>query len=263
MKMRLWIWDRSADRLVDRLAGTPGVRPAGRLAPGAGLGGLILGAFLVGVFLTGAALAGDRDGDVSGMARVVDGDTLDIAGTRVRLEGIDAPESAQKCRSAWWPGRWRCGLAAERALKRLVRGQTVRCLRQGVDKYRRLIGVCYVNGKDINAEMVRLGYAWAFTKYSTSYVAEEATARAARRGIWWAKTEPAWEYRATRWAANEQVAPDGCAIKGNITKSGRIYHMPWSPWYDKVRIDEDDGERWFCSEADAEAAGWRAVAGGA
>ena len=118
-----------------------------------------------------------------------------------------------------------------------------------------------MNGRDINAEMVRLGFAWAFTKYSTSYVEEEEMARSAKRGIWRAKTEPAWEYRAEKWAATEQEAPEGCAIKGNITKTGRIYHMPWSPWYSKVRIDEAKGERWFCSEA--QAAGWRAVAGGA
>ncbi len=57
------------------------------------------------------------------------------------------------------------------------------------------------------------------------------------------------------------AAPDGCVIKGAVTKNGRIYHMPWSPWYDKVRIDDDPAKRgerrWFCSEAEAEAAGWR------
>ena len=50
---------------------------------------------------------------------------------------------------------------------------------------------------------------------------------------------------------------DGCAIKGNVTRNGRIYHMPWSPWYGQVTIDETQGKRWFCSETEAMAAGWR------
>jgi hypothetical protein len=58
----------------------------------------------------------------------------------------------------------------------------------------------------------------------------------------------------------DQAAVSGdCPIKGNITSSGHIYHMPWSPWYEKVRIDTAKGERWFCSEREALAAGWRPV----
>jgi hypothetical protein len=62
---------------------------------------------------------------------------------------------------------------------------------------------------------------------------------------------------AGRWAAAEPSAPEGCAIKGNVTSNGRIYHMPWSPWYAKVRIEPAKGERWFCSEAEAAGAGFR------
>ena len=58
---------------------------------------------------------------------------------------------------------------------------------------------------------------------------------------------PAWEFRAKRWAAAEQQAPEGCAIKGNVTEHGRIYHMPWSPWYGQIRIEADKGKRWFCT----------------
>jgi hypothetical protein len=70
---------------------------------------------------------------------------------------------------------------------------------------------------------------------------------------------PAWEFRARRWAAAEGAAPEGCAIKGNVTRNGRIYHMPWSPWYPQTRIETDKGKRWFCTEAEALAAGWRPV----
>jgi endonuclease YncB( thermonuclease family) len=52
--------------------------------------------------------------------------------------------------------------------------------------------------------------------------------------------------------------PTGCLIKGNISQSGKIYHVPDSPSYDQTKIDESKGERWFCTETEARAAGWRA-----
>jgi endonuclease YncB( thermonuclease family) len=196
---------------------------------------------------------------LAGTARVIDGDTIELAGRHVRLEGIDAPETAQTC-GRWLIGTWPCGQAAGDALEKLIGGQTVSCDSRGLDKYGRTLGVCFVAGRDINAEMVREGYAWAFVKYSTSYVQEEAEARALHVGIWQGKAEPAWEFREHRWAGAEQAAPNGCAIKGNVTARGRIYHMPWSPWYGKIRIDEAKGKRWFCTEAEALAAGWRPAA---
>ena len=107
--------------------------------------------------------------------------------------------------------------------------------------------------------MVRQGHAWAFTKYSTSYVTEESQARAQRLGIWQGEATPPWEYRARHWAKAEPQAPQGCAIKGNVTGHGKIYHMPWSPWYAQIKMDPDKGRRWFCTEAEAVAAGWRPV----
>ena len=196
--------------------------------------------------------------DLVGAARIIDGDTIEIAGERVRLEGIDAPETAQTCGRG---GRrqWQCGRTAARVLTKLVSGQSVTCNSRGADKYGRMVGVCFVGDLDINAEMVRRGQAWAYVKYSSRYVNEEAEARAQRIGIWQGESEPAWEFRKKRWQGAEQTAPRGCAIKGNVSKRGQIYHMPWSPWYRKVRIDTAKGERWFCSEAEALAAGWRPV----
>ena len=84
--------------------------------------------------------------------------------------------------------------------------------------------------------------------------------RAPRRiGIWQGEAQPAWEYRAQRWTGAEPKAPQGCAIKGNVTANGKIYHMPWSPWYAQIKMDPDKGRRWFCTEAEALAAGWRPV----
>lgn len=193
----------------------------------------------------------------SGPARVIDGDTIELAGERIRLEGIDAPETAQSCKAADGHA-WDCGAEAIKTLKALVEGQEVTCKAKGHDKYGRTLGICQAGGKDINAEMVRSGLAWAFVRYSQTYVAEETDARAHKLGVWQSDNQPAWDFRAGRWDVADNTAPNGCAIKGNITNHGAIYHMPWSPWYAKVRIELEKGEKWFCSESEAIAAGWRA-----
>jgi endonuclease YncB( thermonuclease family) len=204
------------------------------------------------------ARAGSSPGPLVGFARVVDGDTIAVDGTSVRLEGIDAPEAGQTCKRKWL-GSWPCGAAATDALQRLLQGKTVSCEPRGLDKYGRTLATCFVGGRDVNAGLVREGFAWAFVKYSSSYVKEEAEARARGLGIWQGAAMPPWEYRAQRWTAAEPQAPQGCAIKGNVTRNGRIYHMPWSPWYGRIRMDPAKGERWFCTEAEALAAGWRPV----
>jgi endonuclease YncB( thermonuclease family) len=206
-----------------------------------------------------AARSSAGHGELTGLARVIDGDTIEIDGRHVRLEGIDAPEAAQTCGRRLF-GTWRCGTAATDALVKLTAKRRVSCESRGTDKYDRMLGICFVDDRDINAEMVREGFAWAFVKYSQSYVRQEAEARVARVGIWQGESEPAWVYREKRWAGAEQAAPKGCAIKGNVTAHGHIYHMPWSPWYGKVKIDEAKGARWFCTEAEAIAAGWRPAA---
>jgi endonuclease YncB( thermonuclease family) len=202
-----------------------------------------------GAMLPGAAA-------VEGRARVLDGDTIEIASTRIRLEGIDAPEGGQTCPRAGG-GIWRCGQEAAAELQKLIGRASVRCESRGTDTYGRTLGICFVGATDINAEMIRRGFAWAFVKYSRTYVTEEADARKRGIGIWQAPTTTAWDYRAGRWSTADNAIPGDCPIKGNITSNGRIYHMPWSPWYEKVRIDEGKGERWFCTEREALAAGWR------
>ncbi len=226
------------------------------------LSGLLAALALAGSMSVALAQSQPAPIEVRGLARVVDGDTIVIAETRVRLEGVDAPETGQTCKRAWigpFAGTWACGTAAASALAKLVENREVVCAHKGWDKYNRFLGVCAVEGRDINAEMVRAGLAWAFVKYSLAYVREEAEARDAKRGIWQAETQTAWDYRAGRWQTAEAQVPGGCAIKGNVTKHGRIYHMPWSPWYDKIKIEDVQGERWFCTEAEAVEAGWRAA----
>lgn len=196
--------------------------------------------------------------DITGIAEVIDGDTISIEGQRIRLEGIDAPELSQTCLRANG-AEIAAGRTSRRALMRAVEAEPLRCIPHGRDGYQRVIATCWAGSRNINEAMVVLGHAWAFRKYSDSYVRQEDQARLAGRGVWSADCEPAWDYRQNRWLDGASAAPDGCAIKGNISRSGKIYHMPWNAWYGRVNIDPERGERWFCSEAEAQSAGWRAA----
>lgn len=198
--------------------------------------------------------------EVSGPARVIDGDTLEVGGQVIRLDGIDAPESGQPCRAT--DGRvWNCGAEATGALGRMV-ADGVTCRGSSRDRYDRLIATCFAAGREINADLVRGGHALAFRRYSLRYVPEEVEARQARAGLWAGSFEAPWDFRRDRWDTASAASPArDCPIKGNISASGRIYHTPYSRHYDRTRIDPDRGERWFCSEAEALAAGWRAPRG--
>ena len=194
---------------------------------------------------------------LAGNAIVVDGDTIEINGVKHRLHGIDTPEAGQKCNKAGG-GTWRCGDAATKALIALTRGKDVTCDNRGLDDFQRVISVCVADDVNLNDTMVRRGYAWAFREFSDDYVSAETEARNARLGIWQAPTQTAKEFRTARWKVAKQVSPNGCPIKGNISENGRIYHAPWSPWYSRTKVSTNKGERWFCSEAEALTAGWRA-----
>lgn len=192
--------------------------------------------------------------------RVVDGDTIVLFGERIRLDGIDAPELGQRCLDK--TGKiTRCGALAKRQLERLAQQGPVHCEGTETDGYQRRIATCFAGGVNVNAEMVRSGHAFAFVKYSHQYVMDEKVARKARVGMWSGWAEAPWDYRKAKWQVADQSAPTGCPIKGNISNRGRIYHPPWSPSYSRTRINEAKGERWFCSETEALAAGWRPAAG--
>jgi endonuclease YncB( thermonuclease family) len=188
--------------------------------------------------------------------RVVDGDTLIIGTTRVRLGGIDAPEAGQTCRNSRGT-TWPCGLAATAELVTLVRGRAVRCVPDGRDKYGRTLAECFAGSENLNAHMVRRGYAWAFVRYSRRYVAEEAAARHEGIGIWQGEAMPAWEYRARLRAHAAAERKQGWAIKDIVADF--IDHASDSPWYARMRMQLRRGQRWFTSKAAALAAGWRAA----
>jgi endonuclease YncB( thermonuclease family) len=125
----------------------------------------------------------ERQPPLVGQPWIVDGDSLRIAGRSIRLNGIDAPEWDQTCLDAG--GRaWRCGRAASRALRERIGGQTVSCRPRAIDRYGRTIAGCTLaDGSDINAWMVREGWALA-SGFAGTYAAEQAQAKAAKRGIW-------------------------------------------------------------------------------
>ena len=131
--------------------------------------------------------------EITGRARVIDGDTLEVAGHRIRLHGIDAPESRQLCRRDG--ERWRCGEDATLALEAFLGSRPVSCEELDRDRYRRLVAKCTVGRIDIGRWMVSEGWAMAYRRYSTDYVSHEAKARTARKGIWRGDFMPPWDWR--------------------------------------------------------------------
>jgi endonuclease YncB( thermonuclease family) len=130
------------------------------------------------LFLSGPALA-----DLTGIPRVIDGDTIVISGTHIRLVGIDAPEMRQIC----WRGdgrAWACGLAAKDRLAAKIGGQPVTCEDQGLDRYGRTLGRCRLGDIDLQAWLVREGLAVSFRRYSHAYDRDEENAKFARIGLW-------------------------------------------------------------------------------
>lgn len=130
---------------------------------------------------------------VVGAASVIDGDTLEIRGQRIRLHGIDAPESSQICSRG--AERWRCGSAAANLLNEFIASATVSCEQTGMDRYRRMLAVCSVRGTELNRWLVENGLAFAFRRYSTEYVSFEERARRARKGLWAWDFQYPWDYR--------------------------------------------------------------------
>lgn len=114
----------------------------------------------------------------AGSAVVNDGDTITIAGEKIRLRGIDAPEYSQTCMRAGI--KYACGREAREALRKLIGGQPVVCAGWQRDRYGRLLGACKAGSTDLNRALVEQGWAVAFGSYET----EEWSARQAGKGLW-------------------------------------------------------------------------------
>jgi len=188
---------------------------------------------------------------------ITDGDTIVMVDRqdqqfKIRLAEIDAPERRQP-----YYQKSRQMLAALAFQKNAI--VTV----VDTDQYGRLVGRVAVGDLDVNAEMIRRGGAWAYRKYlrDPSLLDVEQAARVAQLGLWAlpeAERVPPWEWRRNRRDVSAETPSADCRIKGNISSNGRIYHVPGSTHYDQTVIDTGKGERWFCTEEEAIAAGWRA-----
>jgi endonuclease YncB( thermonuclease family) len=126
----------------------------------------------------------------------VDGDTIEIRGRRIRIYGIDAPESAQLCEAE--RKQYRCGQRAALALSDYLGARTVECRKESVDQWQRVVARCAVGTEDVGAYMVREGWAIAYRKYSTEYARLEGEAQAARRRLWAGTFQQPEEWRRQR-----------------------------------------------------------------
>ncbi len=208
---------------------------------------------------------------VSGVAHVIDGDSLRIDGTTIRLFGIDAPEADQMCRKD--DVDWSCGTQAGLELAALINGKSVTCDVNDLDVYGRSLAICTVGYLELNRTMVEQGWAIAFKRYSTAYAAAELSAKSARAGIWSSQFDLPEFHRVAKRSAEQEAKStsksaasgrtaksaglrqrDGsCTIKGNRNRKGQwIYHLPGMPYYEVTRAEEI-----FCSEAAAQRAGYR------
>lgn len=195
-------------------------------------------------------------GNLEGRGVALAGDMLRVAGTTVQLDGVEAPLPNQTCGDA--SGRqWNCGEAARQALARLLRDGRVACDVSGNGDPRS--GSCVVNGRDVAGELVRRGNVFAASGLFAPYSTEEAEARAGKSGIWIGDAAHPSDYRDQKWEEAKRASPDGCPIKGSVRSGRKLYVVPWARGYEQVRIAKNRGERWFCSESEAQEAGFKAA----
>jgi endonuclease YncB( thermonuclease family) len=208
------------------------------------------------------ASQGQNPGAGAGV-QVIDGDTLQIDGHTVQLYGIDAPELGQYCEHDG--DLWECGVEAALFLQKTVtfEGPPIECSPWGEEpagngSTELVIGVCQVGPKVVGLTMVQNGYAMALPDSFPDYKEAEKQARQAQLGLWRGEFVPPWEWR--KGKGGEVRSSDWvrrCNVKGALGPAGEaIYHVPTDQGYDQVTLDPARGERMFCSDEEARAAGW-------
>ncbi len=219
-----------------------------------------------------------RAADITGAAKIREGDQIQIGNSRIRLGGIAAPSVDQLCLNTKGE-RWTCGVAARDALVKHTKDKPWTCHTRSADRRGRLVSRCEVDGEDIQKWLVKNGWALANVRVSHDYEADEKAARDAKAGMWQGAFIAPWDWRIRNKktavlgaikppdsaraillaSASGPVAPSpDCTIKGNVNRSGEcIYHQPTSRWYAKIQMKISKGTRWFCSVEEAEAAGCR------
>lgn len=192
-----------------------------------------------------ANIKGQENGGIK-VTRIIDGDTIEITRQttkRIRYIGMDTPEKDECFYTQ-----------SKEANKELVDKKEVGLEKdvQEIDKYGRTLAYVFVDGKMVNEELVRQGFARVATfppnvKYVDKFLAAQKTAQENNLGLW-----------SKDACTNVLSAQSGCLIKGNINSKGeKIYHIPGQKYYEKTKIEETKGERLFCTEKEAENNGWR------
>ena len=124
---------------------------------------------------------------------IVDGDTIHLNGEKIRFSGIATPELKQTCFKD--DVKNLCGVKAKQILINKIGNNTVECISEGRDQYKRILAECFVNNESLSRYLVRSGYAFAYRKYSKKFIKDEDYAKANQIGIWSMKFEYPWEYR--------------------------------------------------------------------
>jgi endonuclease YncB( thermonuclease family) len=212
----------------------------------------------------------------TGVPEIGDADTVTIAGEKVRLLDMDAPESDQLCLDH--KGEfWECGIAAREALKKETLGKKWECETTRFDRNKRWLSSCTVGGKNISAWMVSEGWAMSPTHkgYSHRFDAEEQRAREAKAGLWAGAFVAPWDWRRRncktevrgafavpidaqrKLCGSPPIPPDpNCTIKATLGRSECIYHIERQSSYGALQMSGRN-KRWFCTSVEAEAAGCR------
>ena len=203
-----------------------------------------------------APVKGAASGRIEGKAAAITGDQLRLGSDVVRLSGIEAPAVGQVCAA----GK-SCAANAKAALQKLIGGKKVACDMSGRQSTGEgepiAMAACQVNGADIAGQLVRGGHVFAASGLFATYASAEREARSAKAGLWRTEQLRPAEQRAKLWDDAKKLSPDGCPIKGTLSGDAKTYHVPWSASYEKAKVRAGRGERWFCSEAEARAAGWK------
>ena len=125
--------------------------------------------------------------------KITDGDTIKINGEKIRFSGIDTPELNQTCAKEGIKDS--CGLIAKQILIDKIIDNKVKCIKEGKDRYKRILAECFVKNESLSRYLVRSGYAFAYRKYSKKFIIDEDYARANKLGMWSMKFEYPWDFR--------------------------------------------------------------------